>query len=152
MKTQAFLCAKWNHRMAIANQALRPVRQLARRFRLAPTSTKLLILPTILCAFAVASCAQNVAQHDIETSHIRARVAAHVRDHTQPRPRRLDPALLTPQPAPDCEFDGPDPKTVDPDQWARLKLDYERQCYRKAEKIVRQRLVLLQQALDNIHR
>jgi hypothetical protein len=41
---------------------------------------------------------------------------------------------------------------VDPDQWARLRLDYERQCYQKAEKIVRQRLVMLQRAVDNSRR
>jgi hypothetical protein len=138
--------------MAIADQALRFVRQFARRCRLPPTPTRLLIPPTILCAIAVAGCAQNVAQHDIETNRSRIRVAAHVRNHAQTHLRRLDPALMTPQPAPDCEFEGPDPKTVDPDQWARLKIDYERQCYQKAEKVVRQRLVVLQRALDDMRR
>jgi hypothetical protein len=134
--------------MAIADQVLRFVR----RCRLVPTRTRLSILPTILCAITVASCAQNVAQHDIETNHTRVRVVAHVHTHPQTHLRRLDPALLTPQPAPDCEVEGPDPKTVDQDQWTRLKLDYERQCYETAEKIVRQRLVLLQRALDDMRR
>jgi hypothetical protein len=61
-------------------------------------------------------------------------------------------ALLAPQPAPDCKFDEPVSKTVDPDQWARLKLDYERQCYQHAEKVVRERLVSLQQAVGSIRR
>jgi hypothetical protein len=79
-------------------------------------------------------------------------VAARARSHAQPRLRPLDRALLTPQPAPDCEFDRTDLKTVDPDQWARLKLDYERQCYQKAEKVTRQRLVSLQRAVGDARR
>jgi hypothetical protein len=57
------------------------------------------------------------------------------------RPER---AMLTPQPAPDCGFGWSSLKTVDPDQWARLKLESERKCYQNAEKIVRERLRLLQ--------
>lgn len=57
-----------------------------------------------------------------------------------------DPALFTPQGAPDCVFGRPDLKTLDPDQWARLKIEYERQCYRNAERTVRERLKLLQAA------
>jgi hypothetical protein len=57
---------------------------------------------------------------------------------------RAEKALLEPQPAPDCEFRGADLKTVDPEQFARLKLDYERQCYLHAEKMARDRLRLLQ--------
>lgn len=59
---------------------------------------------------------------------------------------RPDPALLTPQSAPDCKFGRQDLKTLDPDQWARLKIEYERHCYQRAEKAVRERLRLLQQA------
>ena len=56
-------------------------------------------------------------------------------------------SLLTPQPAPDCEFrESSDLKPVDPDQWARLKLAYERQCYRDAEQATRKRLARLQAA------
>jgi hypothetical protein len=59
---------------------------------------------------------------------------------------RADPALLRPQSAPDCKFARPELKTLDPDQWARLKVEYERQCYQRAERTVRERLRLLQQA------
>jgi hypothetical protein len=52
--------------------------------------------------------------------------------------------LLSPQPAPDCEFKRSDLKTVDPDEWARLKVEYERQCYLDAEKAARERLAMLQ--------
>jgi hypothetical protein len=44
------------------------------------------------------------------------------------------------EPAPDCQFKGPEPETVDADQWARLKLDYERYCYEQAEEADRKRL------------
>jgi hypothetical protein len=59
---------------------------------------------------------------------------------------RPDSALLLPQSAPDCVFGRPDLKTLDPDRWARLKVEYERQCYQRAEKIVRERLRQLQAA------
>jgi hypothetical protein len=54
-----------------------------------------------------------------------------------------DQALLDPQPDPSCEFKASptDPKT---DEAVRMKLDYERQCHRHAEIIVRSRLQQLQ--------
>jgi hypothetical protein len=60
---------------------------------------------------------------------------------------RPDRALFAPQPAPDCGFGRGNLKTLDPDRWARLKLEYERRCYRNAKKIVRERLRLLQAAI-----
>jgi hypothetical protein len=57
---------------------------------------------------------------------------------------RPDAALLAAQPPPDCEFKGADNKVMDVDEMARLKIGYERQCYRKAEKAARDRLSLLQ--------
>ena len=50
-----------------------------------------------------------------------------------------DPSLLLPQGKPDCEFRGPlsNPMTTEE---MRMKLDYEHQCYRQAESIVRARL------------
>jgi hypothetical protein len=53
-----------------------------------------------------------------------------------------DAALLAPQAEPDCAF-----KTNDPDATERQQLDYERQCYRHAEMIVRDRLQMLQEAI-----
>ena len=138
--------------MAIADQALRFVREFAGNFSRVPTPTRLLILPSILCAIGLASCAENTAQRGIETSHNRVQIATRAHHYNQKRPRRLDLALLAPQPAPDCKFDEPVSKTVDPDQWARLKLDYERQCYQHAEKVVRERLVSLQQAVGGTRR
>lgn len=59
---------------------------------------------------------------------------------------RPDPALLVAPSPPDCVFGRADLKTLDPDQWARLKVEYERQCYQRAERAVRERLRLLQAA------
>jgi hypothetical protein len=58
-----------------------------------------------------------------------------------------DSALLAPQGAPDCVFGRPDLKTLDPEQWARLKVEYERQCYQRAERAVRERLRHLQASM-----
>jgi hypothetical protein len=60
---------------------------------------------------------------------------------------RPDSALLVPQSAPDCVFGRRDLKTLDPEQWARLKVEYERQCYQRAERAVRERLRQLQAAM-----
>jgi hypothetical protein len=49
--------------------------------------------------------------------------------------------LLSPQPEPSCE-------TTDTNADVRQKLDYERQCYRHAEMIVRSRLQLLQGSVE----
>lgn len=61
-----------------------------------------------------------------------------------PPPCPTETALLTRQPAPDCEFKAADFRTVDADEFARLKLAYERQCYQHAEKVARERLNRLQ--------
>ena len=60
------------------------------------------------------------------------------------RPRIPLPALalLAPQSEPNCEFTATDPQSDD-----RQKLDYEWQCYRHAEMIVRARLRLLQRSV-----
>jgi hypothetical protein len=59
---------------------------------------------------------------------------------------RADPALMRPATAPDCAFGRHELKTLDPDRWARLKIEYEGKCYQQAEKDVRERLRLLQAA------
>jgi hypothetical protein len=59
---------------------------------------------------------------------------------------RPSPALLVPPSAPDCVFRRPALRTIDPGQFAHLKVEYEIQCYQNAERAVRQRLRLLQAA------
>jgi hypothetical protein len=49
-------------------------------------------------------------------------------------------ALVAFRSAPNCELAGPEPDTIDADLWARLKLDYERHCYKQAEMLARKRL------------
>jgi len=108
---------------------------------------KRLILPAVLCTtIALAGCAAQSA--DRQSKAGRTHIATMVDRPTEPRIHRIDPTLLAPLPTPDCDFAGADISTVDPDQWARLKLDYERRCYKHAEKIARYRLRLLQTSID----
>jgi hypothetical protein len=59
--------------------------------------------------------------------------------------RRRERALLVPSRAPDCTFvESNQPDPVDADRWERIKLDYERSCYRRAEAAARDRLRQLQ--------
>jgi hypothetical protein len=97
----------------------------------------------ILCALTLAGCASNSAPREPGAEPVRA--AADLHRYSALRIRRPDRALLTPQPVPDCELRAPESsKILDPDQLARLRLDYERQCYKRAEALVRNRLKLLQ--------
>lgn len=116
---------------------------------------KLLTVGVILCALSFAGCARNPAPREITPAlhenkpppvrtAVRPRRAPERIRYVEPKIRRPDAALLKPQPAPDCELKRSDVKTVDPDEWARLKVEYERQCFQDAEKIARERLVLLQ--------
>ena len=111
----------------------------------------------------LSGCARDSAQRQPnppppqEFKPAAVRVTPHIRRpaerHRHPQPiHRLDPALLTPQPAPDCDYKRSDLKTVDADEWARLKAEFERQCYEDAEKAARERLgrlqAFIQQARD----
>jgi hypothetical protein len=57
-----------------------------------------------------------------------------------------DPTLLTPIPEPDCAYKNAVSFPPLPDE-VRQKLDYEAQCWRQAEGIVRARLTALQDAV-----
>jgi hypothetical protein len=76
-----------------------------------------------------------------------ASIAPPVAEQQKPQICQPDSALLVPQKAPDCVFGRPDLKTLDPEQWARLKVEYERQCYQRAERTTRERLRQLQAAM-----
>jgi hypothetical protein len=118
---------------------------------------KPLILSVIVLALALAGCARNPPPRETSLAHREARatpvrLASHARVHSETqrhaelRVHRPDPALLAPQPTPNCEFKRADIKAVDPDEWTRLKTEYERQCYQDAEKAARERLSQLQGA------
>jgi hypothetical protein len=128
--------------------------------RLRPNGTpslrpKPLTMSVIALAIGLGGCARepahrelSLAPREVKATHVRAAVHARInvqaRQHTELRIRRPDPALLAPQPAPSCEFKRADVKSVDPDEWVRLKTEYERQCYQDAEKAARDRLGRLQ--------
>jgi hypothetical protein len=144
--------------MAIGGTALhfqRSSGEAGGRWRSADLRSLALPILVTLCALALTGCARDQAQRDVspglrEGKTRPVRVAARPRRHpeqiryVEPKIRRPDLALLSPQPTPDCEFRRYDVKTIDPDEWARLKVEYERQCYQDAEKAARERLVLLQ--------
>jgi hypothetical protein len=123
-----------------------------------PSAPKRLAISAVICAVSVAGCARDPApqelkpvRHEVEVSRPHAAPRAprsEPRRYSEPRINRPDPVLLTPQPAPDCELKRTDAGAVDPGQWARLKIEYERECYQKAEKAVRDRLALLQAAVE----
>jgi hypothetical protein len=118
---------------------------------------KFLTFVVAACATALAACARDTAQHELAPGPRSARAApvcppARPRIYSEarraePRSRRPDPALLEPQLAPSCEFKRADIKAVDPDEWARLRSEYERQCYLDAERLARERLGQLQDAV-----
>ena len=86
---------------------------------------------------ALSGCAQSSAPDPL-------RAQANSQMQSETRICRPNPALLVPRSAPDCVFRRPELKTLDSDQWERLKIEYERQCYQDAEKLVRDRLRRLQ--------
>jgi hypothetical protein len=117
--------------------------------------SKLLMISVTVLALGLAGCARNpppresgLVQRQVRTTPVRlysrARVHSEAQKHVELRIRRPDPALLAPQPTPNCEFKRADIKAVDPDEWARLKIEYERQCYQEAETAARERLSRLQ--------
>jgi hypothetical protein len=125
--------------------------------RLSSLPPKLLTISVIVLATGLGGCARNPDHRDPnpvrrETaatavrSPVRARAHPETRQYAELRVRRPDPALLEPQWAPDCEFKRADLKVVDPEEWARLKTEYERQCYRDAERAARERLSQLQES------
>jgi hypothetical protein len=114
-----------------------------------------LTLSVVFLAAGLAGCARepahrefNPTQRQVKATHVRsalhARINARTQQQAELRVHRPDPALLAPQPAPNCEFKRTDVKAVDPNEWARLKAEYERQCYQDAEKAARDRLDRLQ--------
>jgi len=131
------------------------------------TAAGLLKLLAAGCVVALAGCAQNPAPRaaansaqlksssQLKTASASVTPAPRGRaEHrdAQARIRKLDPALLAPQPAPNCEYQRSDLKTVDPDAWARLKAEYELHCYRETEEATRTRLGLLQSSIKHLAR
>jgi len=111
------------------------------------------------CSMTLASCAHHPAQHAFTTRHKVGSAPVQTRGtRTHPEQFRYanvkthwpDAALLSPQPAPDCEFKGANVEAMDATELARLKIEYERQCYQNAERAARDRLGLLQGAVRHM--
>jgi hypothetical protein len=120
-------------------------RQIARTKRFVP----LLLLAGALMA-GCATTGQNLSQNPIpkQVAHSTARTYA-PRIHAAAKPAKPiplpDAALLKRQPPPDCEL-----KTQpagNPSEVKVMTLDYERNCYKQVEGIVRTRLDTLQDAV-----
>jgi hypothetical protein len=120
--------------------------------------SKPVTMAVMACAIGLAGCARSPAQREFNpVQHVvksgpvcppvRPRIYARASRQAEPRVHRPDPTLLEPQSAPNCEYKRTDIKAVDPDEWARLRTEYERQCYQDAEKAVRDRLSQLQGAV-----
>jgi hypothetical protein len=101
----------------------------------------------VISAAALAGCAELPCDDDISsTAPINSRSRAQI-----PLP---DHALLTAQPEPDCEgkpvpadaTKNGEPTNANADLALRIKLEYERECYRKAEMRVRDRFKRLRAA------
>jgi hypothetical protein len=114
------------------------------------------VLASALCAALLGACAPAFTADGPRGSATRVSAAAtRVSTTNNPAPRVRttnpvplpNPALLERQPAPDCAFRGPlsTPPTAEE---TRQKLDYEQQCYRQAESIVRARLQQLQDSVQ----
>jgi hypothetical protein len=127
-------------------------------------ASRLLAISVAVLAIGLGGCARdpahrelNPVQREVRATPVQRKIKAtpvrlpsrappHAETFQHPalRVRPPDAALLTPQPAPDCELREADRKAVDTEEWARLKTEYERQCYRDAEKAARERLSQLQ--------
>ena len=132
----AAACARTSSRPA-SGRARPGARGPARRLGLA---ARLSTVCALGCAIAVSGCAPGSALPEPGSGPASPTISG-------AQICRPDPALLAPQPAPDCGFERSNLKTLDPDGWARLKLEYERKCYQNAEKTVRERLRRLQAAM-----
>ena len=91
-----------------------------------------------LCAVALAGCDQIGHGATLRSANV---AVSKTTGSTMPIPQPVR-ARLVPQPEPKCEF-----ATTDPNSDERQMLDYERQCYRHAEMIVRDRLHHLQSSV-----
>ena len=127
----------------------------ASRRRVAPSANGSTRLPTIRRVLLAVSATSIVLAIAGCSTHSNPEKSASIQDesiqdksaasrtapaYSQSETHRSYRALVAPQSAPNCELTGPEADTVDGDLWARLKLDYERHCYKQAEMLARKRL------------
>jgi len=99
-------------------------------------------LPIVL-AVALSGCVPQSSELQPRSEPTRL-----VASSSQPEAHLCRPAaaLLTPPRTPDCVFRRAASKAMDPDEFSRLKVEYELSCYQNAERAVRRRLRELQAA------
>jgi hypothetical protein len=146
-RLEAQTCAAREAAIAFALVVAGPVRTIARTVadwpgRRASFPPHFVNLCAIVCTLAISGCAGNAPQPEQRADPFRPGATT----NSEPRICHIDRALLAAPRAPDCGFGRSELKTVDPEQWARLKLEFEKKCYQHAEKIVRDRLRQLQVA------
>jgi hypothetical protein len=104
------------------------------------------IFTVVICAIVLAGCGCTTGR-SMMSQTANSKKVAESKKFTESKSRTPIPLpaapLLSPQPEPSCEFE-----TTESNLDERQKLDYERQCYRHAEMIVRSRLQLLQGSVD----
>ncbi len=98
------------------------------------------MLATALSAVTIGGCASTFTADSARKSAKPVPRIEAVSKAAIPLP---DPAMLRRQPEPDCAFRGAVSYPITAEE-TRQKLDYEQQCYRQAETIVRARLEQLQ--------
>ena len=114
-------------------------------------------------ALTLAGCARHAATRDLHPGrHTVAAPVIDARQRAEPHPGQIyrgqrqstarrvrwpEAALLSPQQGPDCEFRGTNTEAMDAGELARLKIEYERQCFQNAERAARDRLNSLQAAV-----
>lgn len=103
-------------------------------------ATRAAALSVLLALCACAPTSTDIASHKDPAQ------PTAITEHSEPQLCRPDRALLAPPHAPDCSFGRSELKTLDPNQWSLLKIEYERKCYQTAERAIRERLRLLQAA------
>ena len=103
-------------------------RRATKRFR----ARGMALLAAVPITLLGAGCSQPTARHE-------AGMAA-APGPSQSAACRAERSRAAALPEPDCEFKEVRQGTVDANEFTRLKLAYERQCYQRAERTARQRL------------
>ena len=132
-----------------------------RPIALAPLCRRLVAVALMAGALTLAGCARHAATRDLHPGRYKAAApGVDTRQRAETRPGQIyrgqstarrvrwpEAALLAPQQGPDCEFRGANTEAMDAGELARLKIEYERQCFQNAERAARDRLNSLQSAV-----
>jgi hypothetical protein len=113
-----------------------------------PTGGLVRRLPIALAvALSLTGCANRESPAKLSATADGERALARPARAAIPLPRQT---LLTPQPPPQCDYKSghengkAQPQPADANEQERSKLDWERQCFRSSERLVRERLAQLQ--------